>query len=132
LRKRAILPTGNCRPAFCERDTDFDPLVFPLPPPPAAVPAAELIALRPSLRLSDPDLDKSYDTQTHTREGKRKQKSLAKQIANNTREREREREHENENRERFAAKIGTQQHKKAEEDPKLPKRRSRTREQQHS
>jgi hypothetical protein len=68
----------------------LDPFVFPLPPPPAAVPAAELIALLPSLPLSDPDLDKSYDPQTHTREGKRKQKSLAKQIANNT-ERERER-----------------------------------------
>jgi hypothetical protein len=97
----------------------LDPLVFPLPPPPAAVPAAELIALLPSLPLSEPDLDKSYDTQTHTREGKQKQKSLAKQIANNTRERERDRDRDRErvkrentkNRERFTAKIGTQQHK---------------------
>jgi len=110
LRKRAILPTGNCRPAFCERDIDLDPLVFPLPPPPAAVPAAELIALLPSLPLSEPDLDKSYDTQTPTRERGNENKDPLRNRLRST-ETDRERKHENQNSERFTAKIGTQQHK---------------------
>jgi hypothetical protein len=51
LRNRAILPTGNCRPAFCDREIDLDPFVFPLPPPPAADPPVELILLSPALLL---------------------------------------------------------------------------------
>jgi hypothetical protein len=31
LRKRAILPTGNCKPALCDLDTAFFPELFPLP-----------------------------------------------------------------------------------------------------
>jgi hypothetical protein len=31
FKNLAILPTGNCRPAFVERDMAFFPELFPLP-----------------------------------------------------------------------------------------------------